>query len=232
VVYLILIFKMKAIIVAEGRGDLAVLSNILKGSLNIDLNDIKFHTPEYEFDQTDLFNMNEKEFGGWNRVKNTCLNYDDLDIFFQLNENSILIVQIDSAEKNEIGFDVSLPIKSDDNEYCNLVCENISMKIKEWLSFNYENKTAFAICIEEMEAWLLTIYKDNTSKYPNPKEKFDYECNKKLNKKERKILSEHNVFKKYYQLSKPFSKKKELTQYVSKNDSFQIFYDQIIALNS
>ena len=49
---------MKAIIVAEGRGDLAVLSNILKGSLNIDLNDIKFHTPEYEFDQTDLFNMN------------------------------------------------------------------------------------------------------------------------------------------------------------------------------
>lgn len=223
---------MKAILVAEGRGDLAVLSNILKGSLNIDRCDIKFHSPEYEYDQTDLHQMPENEFGGWVKVKSVCSNNDDVEFFLDMYEQSILIVQIDSAERNEVGYDVSNPIKSNDYNYCELVFDNVNLKIKEWLDNKFSSRTAYAVCVEEIEAWLLTLFFDNTSKFPNPKEKLLFEFNKKLPKKDKKFLSESDVFKKYYYLSKPFSKKKNLPKFVVKNVSFHKFYDQLMVFNN
>ncbi len=222
---------MKAILVTEGRGDLAVISNVLKGSLDIDLSDIKFHAPEYEYDQTDLYQMDVAEYGGWNGVKKTCLNHEDVEFFLEMYEESILIIQIDSAERNEIGFDVCNPPKSNDENYCDLVFENVNIKIKEWLNNKFSERTAYAICVEEIEAWLLTLFFDNTSRFPNPKEKFEFEFNRKLPKKDKKILSDNNVFNKYYKLSKPFSKKKDLPKFVINNLSFHKFYDQLMALN-
>lgn len=221
---------MKAIIVAEGRGDLAVLSQILKGSLDIDLSEIKFQSPEYEYDQTDLFQMSANEYGGWNRVKQTCINHKDVEIFLDFHEESILIVQIDAAERNEIGYEVALPVKSNDVNYCELVFDNVSLKIQDWLTNKFNDRTAYAVCVEEIEAWLLALYVENTSKFPDPKKKFDVLINKKISKKDRKTLSETDVFKKYYALSKPFSKKRDLPKYVKNNISFDKFYNQLIVL--
>lgn len=223
---------MKAVIVAEGRGDLAVISQILKGSLDYDLCDIKFQTPEYEYDQTDLHQMNESQFGGWSRVKNTCIYNEDVEIFLEMYDESILIVQIDSAERNEIGYDVNLPIKPNDIEYCELVYDNVSLKINEWLDNKFDSRIAYAVCVEEIEAWMLTLYLENTSKFPNPKEKFNFEMNRILSKKEKKILSENDVFKKYYKLSKPFSKKRDLPKFVENNTSLNKFYDQLMVFKS
>lgn len=223
---------MKAVIVAEGRGDLAVISQILKGSLDIDLSDIKFQSPEYEYDQTDLFQMSANEYGGWNRVKQTCRNHEDVEVFLDFHEESILIVQIDAAERNEIGYDVTLPVKSNDANYCKLVFDNVSLKIQEWLTNKFNDRTAYAVCVEEIEAWLLTLYVENTSKFPDPKKKFDVLINKKISKKDRKILSETDVFKKYYALSKPFSKKRDLPKFVENNTSLNKFYNQLIVFKS
>ncbi|WP_026725672.1 hypothetical protein [Flavobacterium sasangense] len=172
--------------------------------------------------------MNENEFGGWNGVKRTCLNHEDIEIFLELHDESIFIVQIDSAERNEKGYDVIDPIKSNNHNYCELVIDNVSLKINEWLGGKFDSRTAFAVCVEEIEAWLLTRFFDNTSKFTNPKQKFEYEFNKKLSKSEVKSMSEKSVFKKYHSLSKPFSKKKDLPKYARNNLSFNKFYEQLI----
>lgn len=56
---------MRTAIIAEGRGDLAVITNILKGELGIDRCDIKYILPEFEYDQTDLSQMPETQFSNW-----------------------------------------------------------------------------------------------------------------------------------------------------------------------
>lgn len=222
---------MKAIIIAEGRGDLAVLSNILKGALDIDLSDIKFQTPEYEYDQTDLFQMNATEFGGWNMVKKSCGTNEEIEIFLEFHDRSIFIVQIDSAERTEVGYEVLEPIKSESIDYCEIVKKNIALKINEWLNDKFTDKIAYAICVEEIESWLMTLLMlENTSKHNNPKNKYFFELNRKLTGKARNILSEKDVFKQYLKLSHEFSKKKYLEKYIKKNKSFEIFYDRLIEL--
>ena len=59
-------------IFAEGRGDLAVISNILKGALNIDRADVRYELPEFELDQTDLSVMPEQQNSSWTVVKKVC----------------------------------------------------------------------------------------------------------------------------------------------------------------
>jgi hypothetical protein len=40
-------------VIAEGRGDLAVLTNIFKGQLGLDSEDIQYLRPEYSLDETE-----------------------------------------------------------------------------------------------------------------------------------------------------------------------------------
>lgn len=44
-------------IIAEGRGDHAVLTNILKGEIHLDGSEIQYMLPDFYFDQTDLHTM-------------------------------------------------------------------------------------------------------------------------------------------------------------------------------
>lgn len=40
-------------IIAEGKGDLAVITNILKGKLSVDKSDVEYLQPELDFDETE-----------------------------------------------------------------------------------------------------------------------------------------------------------------------------------
>jgi hypothetical protein len=219
---------MKVGIVAEGRGDLAVITNIIKGELNIDSSDITYLLPEYEYDQTDLAVMNKGNFSNWTLVKHKCQNRDDLEEFLNINENSFLVIHIDTAERGNTGYDVNEPKDRNADDYCKCLRTNVILKINEWLESNFSNKIAYAISIEEIEAWVMTIYNENnTSKSTDPKTKLNQLLNKKLSKKDKSILSEKNEFKKMKILSSGFSNKKKLNQVKDNNKSLSLFCESL-----
>jgi len=220
-------------IISEGPSDHAVIGNVLKGTLKIDLNtQVQYLSPELYADETELNKgeLNILSFGGWTSVKRQCIEKEVINRFFEeyslVSDNLALVIQIDTAERNLINYEVIDPQKTKNQNYSENLRKNIIIKINEWLNHPYEN-LFYAIAIEETEAWLLALYekkKNDTSEYNKPKE----ECLEKvlprvLKSKEKKVLSYKDEFIKYGNLSRKLRKPKELTKARTKNKSLDLF---------
>ena len=223
-------------IIAEGKGDCAVLQNILMGIFeDLDAEDIRFLRPEFITDNTDKSayqNMTAEQFGSWTLVKKDCetqhpfINFLDSPIAGE----KYIVIQIDTAECEEVGYDVERPAKTD-VDYCEKLRNNVVDKINEWLQNNWQDEIFYAICIEEMEAWIHTLYENkDTSKPLNAKETFQKFLNKKrrINKKLDKQMNKLNQkpeFNKAQFLSKDFKKitSKKGQKVLENNESLKAF---------
>lgn len=221
---------MKFAIFCEGKSDAAVITNILKGILKLDRSDIRYSLPELEYDETDLFNQSPLKFGSWTLVKDACINKEQLRTYFEnqtTDQEYYAVIQIDSAERNENEFNVIDPPKGKNYaKYSSQLHENIKTKMSEWLKNEYTERIIFAICIEEIEAWLitrLTDYKHDTSKENKPKEYFKSKWDKLYNKKDISRLKNMSTFEEYLFHSAVFTKYKLLEKSRKKNISLDIF---------
>jgi hypothetical protein len=224
---------MKAAIIAEGRGDLAVIANILKGSLGINKSELQFIRSEYEYDQTDCYQMDDSAFSNWTLVKAECQNKENIQTFLDLNENGFIVIHVDTAERCEIGYEVLQPLKNeqDPEDYCQILRENIVERIDQWLWGDFKDKVRYAVAIEEIEAWILATYiVFPTSTIVSPKEKLLYMLNKQLSKKDRNILRHADVFNKYLELSKGLNKPKSLFNALKQNKSLELFCNSLTNL--
>lgn len=222
---------MKIGLIAEGRSDLAVLKNILKGCLNIDSSDILALVPEFNLDETDLAIMDKDQYSNWSIVKKSCLDKTKInDFLHSFDESRIIVIQIDSAERTLAGYDVTEPHKNkmDIIENSKTVRNNIVKRIQQWLDNENLDKMFYAVCIEEIEAWVLTLYSDEkeTAKFNDPKKELDRILNSSLKPNQKNILKE-KAYPKYLKLSSDFKKKKELNKCVEKNISLKEFIDSL-----
>lgn len=206
-------------VICEGNTDRAVLENILKGIKDIDSSQIVAIRPQSDFDETDLANLSEDTFGGWNAVKSECEKRDKIDEFLSLEGNDFVVIQIDSAESDQYG--VSKPVK--DKDYSRIHRADIIKKIDYWLHSNYSTNLLYAIAIEETEAWILTIYenRDSTSS-ADPKAKL------------KRVLSRLGVQyshspKDFKKISSKFAKKRNYSKfnYFTNNQSLKDFCDEV-----
>ncbi len=79
----------------------------------------------------------------------------------------------------------------------------------------FSNEIFYAIAIEEIEAWVLTIYIDkqrDTCRYNDPKTELNRVLSRKLSQKKRKVLSLGNELIKFDKLSKGFGKARKLSR--------------------
>jgi len=219
-------------IIAEGKSDLAVIRNILKGKIQLDSSNMTFLQPELDFDETDIHNMSKEQFSNWELVKQACVEKNKLVDFFSVEEERYIILQIDTAEAEEINYEVERPEKRANPDYSRVLRNNVIDKINEWLENQFNEQIFYAIAIEETEAWVLTIYTDqkrDTCKYNDPKDELYKVLNRKLSKKDiNKILKCDNELEKFDKLSQKFRRKKDLMRYVNLNESLKIFCDSLI----
>jgi len=216
-------------IIAEGKGDAAVIRNILKGILKVDKSQFKYILPQIYKDETDLntdTDHQEKPVG-WTIVKKECIEKIEINKFLNnpVDDEKILIIQIDTAERNLKGYEVYEPTKSKTQKYYNELRGNVINNIKEWLNEPFEN-IFYAIAIEETEAWLLTLIhtrKNDTGEYLNVKRKFNIEINKNANRKFKNTLKLKDEFIKNDMLSNSLSNQRELKKARSKNRSLGLF---------
>ncbi|MFN8576327.1 MAG: hypothetical protein U0354_05675 [Candidatus Sericytochromatia bacterium] len=218
-------------IISEGKSDQAVLTNILKGLLDIDKSNILYIQPENYLDETDLnspkYLKNIKSFSNWELVKYEC--QSKLKIFDFLNnsidDKKIIIIQIDSAECDLKNYDVERPTKEQKENYVFELRDRISKKIDEWISEDINN-LIYAICVEETDAWILSIYtNDNkdTGLIIDPKKNLDEILKVKLSKSKLNIINNLNSFESYFEKSKEFRKYKNLKKFSLKNKSLDVF---------
>jgi hypothetical protein len=220
---------MRVAIFAEGRSDAAVLTLILKGWLGINRSDINFRVPELDYDETDLTST----FSNWTIVKQNCIERTQFERFFNSTENAqFAVIQLDTAERQEVGYDVLEPTKTDTPQYSDTLRANIIEKIKGWLDYNYTDKLAYAVAIEEIESWILTIYEKTTTetaKYNKSKERFQQHIFPKLPLKDRNRLTNLSAFEQYRYFSDGFKKKKMLQDCCKRNRSLKLFCDSLDA---
>ena len=220
---------MRAGIIAEGKSDLAVIINILKGYLGIDRSDIQPLVPELDYDETDLSKMRVEQFSNWTIVKKRCREGFVVKHFFEgIDDQRFLVIHIDTAERLEVGFEVAEPRKEDISEYVSRVREAVILKLKEWLGENFYERTAFAVAVEETEAWVIPVFEHRiieTGFSPNPKEKLAGLLNRPnaMNDKDRRRLFQMDEYNKFLELSKDLRKGKDLIKYAERNESLKLF---------
>jgi hypothetical protein len=222
---------MRVGLVAEGRGDLAVLVNILKGALGLDFEDIQFIRPEYDLDETDIHAQTEAQRGGWVRVKRECEERTRIREFVgnAIDDEILVVIQIDTAEAHEQGFEVERPSRTDPR-YAEVLRERVITRIDEtWLRGEGVARVRHAVAVEEIEAWILTIYSaKDTTKHGDPKAKLRAELNKTMPDRQRK---QHFQLKEYQQadaLTQPFRKSRELEKFAGRNKSLQAFVASLV----
>ena len=224
---------MKAGIIAEGKSDAAVLTNLLKGKLDIQRSDIQYLLPELEYDETDLSNMRPEQFSTWSVVRQKCMDNLFLNRFFEtLDDERFLTVHLDAAERMEINYEVIEPPKHNLPGYVEAVRQNIVAKVLEWMQGQYGDRVVLAVAVEETDAWLMTRFSQNevdTGYLANPKERLFRELNRPnfMTERERRNLFSLPIFKRYLNLSSPFRKPKELEGLITRNASLRLFCEDL-----
>jgi hypothetical protein len=225
--------NMRIGIIAEGKADCAVITNILTAKLKINRDDITYIRPNLFNDETDLspkkkfIGMNPDDFSSWSLVKKECEERINFSKFFDyIDEERYMIVHLDTDTVGEFG--ITKPVKIGNVNYVELLRNLVIEKINEWLENDYVDKIKYAIAIEEIEAWILCIYLNtrNTSQFENVKKKLIAHLNKHLSKKEKSsfILDE---FKKYLIWSGDMNKENRLNQFLKNNKSLELFCNSL-----
>lgn len=204
-------------IIAEGKGDLAVIDNVLKGATGLDTSSFIHILPADEFDETDL-NQISKTWSTWSLVKKKCIEGTGIESFFKLEDSKCVVIHIDTDTAQD--YEILIPTR--DEKYCEAIRTRVIEKIKEWLNNRFQNQILFAVAIEEIEAWFLNLYinpKKDTAIIPNAKKALEFALNK---------IGENTTsnYENYRKLSKPFSKKKEIDKHLEYNCSLRFFFKE------
>jgi len=222
---------MRAGIIAEGRGDLAVLRNVLKGWLDVEPDDVKFLVPEYDLDQTDLHTMDPVQRSNWLRVRDECQDGERIREFLALHadDDPLVVVHLDTAEAAEVGFDVERPDRAAPDFAASLRAR-VCARIDAWLPTDVVPRIRHAIAIEETDAWVLALFVDKeTTALPRPKETLDRTLNGPGSpiEREKRRLFQLDVFARYDRLTRDLRKRKALTACAARNLSLRAFLDEL-----
>ncbi len=207
-------------IIAEGKEDQTVIINILR-AFNIDRSDIIPIKPRLQRDETDANSPDNPTIGTFQGVKNACKGTDNQRPYFEnaFNFSNIdyMVIHLDTAEIEQQDFAFKKPIKTKNPVYSiDLRAKTIAL-INEWLDDNYKEQLLYAIAIEEIEAWILTILEGkNTTNSANPKKRLKYNNKENLNIDE---------------LSTNFAKLAKLKKFAEFNESLKYFVSSIEVIN-
>jgi hypothetical protein len=198
-----------------------VIRLILK-AYGVDGSDIVDIRPSLQRDATDAADSSIGTFQG---VKNACEGKDgmrpDFERFFIFSDQQFMVIHLDTAEIEQQNFTFTKPHKTNNLDYCTQLRNSVIDLINTWLDHQYSNQLLYAIAIEEIEAWCLTLYlQSDTAQSADPKSRFWKEANRKKIKGATSLAD----------LCKDFSKLKKLKACLPYNQSLKDFADSVEAI--
>ncbi|TAD98022.1 MAG: hypothetical protein EAZ97_11470 [Bacteroidetes bacterium] len=207
---------MRIAIISEGSEDQAVIQNIFR-AFGIDKSDIFLLKPSL---QKDASSPDDSTIGTLQGVKNACIGYHGKRYYFeraiQFFDADFVVIHLDTAEIDRQDFDFQRPTRTNNENYCSELRSKVIYLINHWLENNYQNQIFYAIAIEEIEAWCLTIYEQNdSSKSANAKQKLN------------SILNKKDIKYDFDTISQDFRKIKKLQTFLEHNQSLKDFVESI-----
>jgi hypothetical protein len=220
-------------VISEGKEDFGVLKNIFR-AFGFDGSEIIPIRPSLNTDATDKHH-NQQTIGTLQGVKNSCIGNDgkrpDFDRLLTQSDMKYIVVQIDTAEIDRQDFTFIKPLKKDNPNYATELRASVIKLINNWLSDNYTDQLLYAVTIEELESWCLTIFEnDNTVYLDNLKQRLQNHLQRKnwsyKDLKCHPTTQKSQYFESFTQKSK-FHKLKNLKEYAAKNQSLEDFITSI-----
>lgn len=203
-------------IISEGVTDQDVIKNILVGITgNKNL-------------QQNALQPKEGEPGNWDKVFKYCAS-DEFKNALVFNDFIIIQIDTDFMSGDSVGKEYKIELNG---LAITETVEAFKSKLIELIGIEfyqiYCNQIIFAIAVSEIECWLLPIY------YQDNKAAKSVNCLGTLNRKldsEFSLTIDKNAKGKtdYAKISKSFLKKKELLKYAKKQESFEIFMEELSA---
>jgi hypothetical protein len=216
-------------IISEGLEDQGVIKNILLAvAKSLDLNiQVRPLRPSLQKDLTDLKNPKNPTIGTFQGVKNACLSKNDFKKFFYFEDSLNIVIHLDTAEIDQNNLSFTRPQKVGNPNYSTELRDLVINEINDWLdSEEFQAKSLYAISIEEIEAWVLTIFEQvDTTYMADPKSSLARNLIKK-NLISRQ-LSDKSLFLEEVTMKHNFHKIKNLKIYAEKNESLKAFIIEV-----
>ena len=215
---------MRVGVIAEGFADVNVIKAVLKKIAGIDGSEVRMLQPQEQLDETDL---NELNFSNWQLVFNSCMDEDKISAFFEAIEgDALLIVHVDTAERGMKGYDIPEPQRTGATEYAvysEEVRTQVIRKLEMLLPAKYHQFVAYAIAVEETDAWLIPLF-ENSAKDSASHAKAKETLSKLVGKDKKRQKEYTDTSKKslnYRNLGKLFAKNLSVCR--SRNKSLDLF---------
>lgn len=154
---------MRVGVIAEGFADVCIIKSILKRIAGIDGSEVRMLLPREQMDETDLSELN---FSNWQLVFENCQDQKKLKAFFEeIEGDAFLIVHVDTAERGLKGYEITNPQRTgftDFTIYSEQLRELVVKKINSLIPAQYHKYIAYAIAIEETDAWLIPLFENGS----------------------------------------------------------------------
>lgn len=154
---------MRVGLIAEGPADLAVLTPLVTGVLDLCRADLHYLRPQDVADETDLHRRDAATFSNWEIVREECCSRARIDEFLNSpvifegdDDRRLVVVQIDTAECSLPNFGVARPPRKAANAP-ELLLDRVRARVAEWLGGNV-NRVVRAVAVEETDAWVLALH--------------------------------------------------------------------------
>ncbi len=206
-------------IIAEGTEDQSVIKNILR-AFKIDRSDIIPLKPTLQKDANDENNPDDPTIGTLQGVKKACIGFEGkrpyFDKAFLFSDADFVVIHLDTAEIEQQDFPFQKPPKEGNENYATELRILVIDLINTWLENNYADKLLYAIAIEEIEAWCLTLFEQRDSVFSaNAKRRFNH------------ILNSTNMEYDFEKISEDFRKIKKLKFFLPYNSSLREFVESV-----
>lgn len=144
-------------VIAEGVSEQTIISSLLERYLG----DVVVNPVEPEINNKGK----QVGYGGWMNVLSVCCSEKFEKI---LSFNDFIVIQIDTDACEESGYDIKKTKGANIAKLQSEIYDEVKDRLLKSLSegeFNkYKDNIIFAICIEEIECWLLPLYCTNNDK--------------------------------------------------------------------
>jgi hypothetical protein len=180
--------------------------------------------------QPKILNDKQETLGGWVEVLKYCERQQINDILI---ENDYLVVQIDTDQSQQSPFSVSHTAPNNEPKTVETLCadvrERLIRAIKPAIWNQHKDKIFFAICVHEIECWLLPLCSNNhKSATSNCIDKL----NTMLRRNNEKTIPQNDKnstlgIRAYEAILKNWRKKSEITASSCHNPSFKVFIDAL-----
>lgn len=168
---------MEVRIIAEGPADKDIIKAIVHSVTGTEAENIIAILPSDTVDETDRFSGN---FSNWQIVLEKIADADFWqEVMATVEGDFIIAIHIDTAERGEVGYDVNEPIRTGNvtwSQYVVELREKVKQKIESLIPDIYKDCIAYAIAIEETEAWIIPLFENSqydTAKHTQPKERLE-----------------------------------------------------------